>query len=138
MPRQLKTTGDLRAALAEILDGVRDGSIDPQKANAAVKVAAQINQSFMAEVEVARLHLMNKLAHKPLGEMLIGSPASLPAPMLEGKAEPSSVPHKARLADESMRPRVKQTNTVAESVTSDVLGDPAPGRSALDQRKGRA
>lgn len=53
---QLKTTGDLRGFLADVLVGIRDGSIDAGQANSISKVAAQINQSLSTEVQ-ARINL---------------------------------------------------------------------------------
>jgi hypothetical protein len=68
---QLKTAGDLRTFLAETLVGVRDGTIDANKANAISKVAAQINQSLSTEV-MTKLKL-KELGEQAAGEMLIGS-----------------------------------------------------------------
>lgn len=53
MPQQLRTAGDLRGFLADVLVGIRDGTIDANKANAISKVAAQINQSLSTELVTA-------------------------------------------------------------------------------------
>jgi hypothetical protein len=70
MQPQLRTAGDLRAFLAEVLVGIRDGSIDANKANSISKVAAQINQSMATEV-ATKLKLKD-LGQEAAGEMLIG------------------------------------------------------------------
>jgi hypothetical protein len=67
---QLKTTGDLRGFLADVLVGIRDGSIDANQANSISKVAAQINQSLSTEVQ-ARINL--KELGGEAGQMIIAS-----------------------------------------------------------------
>lgn len=67
MPKELKeikTTGQLRAMLGRMLAGVEAGTITPENAQAACKVAAAINQSFAEETKAV-------LAAKELGNMKI-------------------------------------------------------------------
>lgn len=49
----LRTAGELRGFLAEVLIGIQSGAIDTNKANAIAKVSAQINQSLAVEVNTA-------------------------------------------------------------------------------------
>ena len=58
---KIKTAGDLRSFLADVMVGIRDGNIDYQDATAISKVAAQINNSLAVEVNTAlRLTGMGK------------------------------------------------------------------------------
>jgi hypothetical protein len=76
---EIKTTGDLRGFLGETLIGIRDGSIDKNKADAIAKVASQINQSLSVEVNAAIQ--LKKLGEGDTvaGSMLLTSDATFPA-----------------------------------------------------------
>lgn len=50
---QIRTTGDLRGFLGEVLVGIRDGSIEKGQADSIAKVASQINLSLSCEVNAA-------------------------------------------------------------------------------------
>lgn len=50
---EMKTASDLRGFLADVLVGIRDGKVTPEKAGAISKVASQINQSLAMEVSAA-------------------------------------------------------------------------------------
>lgn len=68
---KLKTAGELRGFLAEVLIGIQNGSIDTNKANAIAKVSAQINQSLAVEVSTA-LQMEKMGGGKPVaGSMVI-------------------------------------------------------------------
>lgn len=49
----IKTAGELRGFLADILVGIRDGRVDVDEANAIAKVAGQINSSLAIEAKTA-------------------------------------------------------------------------------------
>ena len=49
----LRTAGELRGFLVDVLVGLKDGTIDTNKANAIAKVSAQINASLAVEVNTA-------------------------------------------------------------------------------------
>lgn len=74
----IRTAGELRGFLAEVLQGIRSGSVDVEEAQAIAKVAAQINQSLAVEVSVAiRLQNLGR-DQPPAGSMLIASgPAAM-------------------------------------------------------------
>ena len=51
--KTIKTAGELRGFLADIMVGIRDGRVDFQDATAIAKVAGQINQSLALEAKTA-------------------------------------------------------------------------------------
>lgn len=50
---QIKTAGELRGFLADIMVGIRDGRVDTDNATAIAKVAGQINASLAIEAKTA-------------------------------------------------------------------------------------
>lgn len=69
----IKTAGELRAFLADILVGIKNGDIDVDEANAIAKVAGQINQSLAVEAKTAiELQKMGENGHVA-GSMQIAS-----------------------------------------------------------------
>ncbi len=50
----IEKTGDLREFLARTINGVANGTVSIEKAREVGKLASQINESFYAEVKVAR------------------------------------------------------------------------------------
>lgn len=67
----IKTAGDLRTFLADVLLDIRKGDVDVNKANAIAKIAAQINQSIATEVNTAlQLKRMKQDQEEP-GALLI-------------------------------------------------------------------
>lgn len=84
----LKTAGELRGFLAGVLEDVRSGKIDANRANAIAKVSAQINQSLQVEVSTA---LELKKMGQTAGDMVIaGSVEAAVPPQIE--ASPPAVP----------------------------------------------
>lgn len=69
---KIRTAGNLRGFLADIMVGIRDGKVGCAEAGAISKVAAQINQSLAVEINTAlQLEKMGK--DRPIaGSMLIG------------------------------------------------------------------
>ena len=55
MANSIKTVGQLREFLANMLIGLKDGTIKPNEASQMQKMAAQINESFYSEVKVLKL-----------------------------------------------------------------------------------
>ena len=53
----IKTTGELRQFLINMMVGVKDGHVDVQKASQLTKLAGQINESIYAEIKTSRLLL---------------------------------------------------------------------------------
>lgn len=69
----IKTAGELRGFLADVLLGIRAGDVTVEDANAIAKVAGQINQSLAVEVKAAiGLQNLGK-DHAPAGTMQIAS-----------------------------------------------------------------
>ncbi len=159
--RKLKTVGDLRAILANAIEDVISGDMDVHKATAIVKIASQINASLLAEVEVARFTLAQTNAIPGLGTLALDAPAREAPPTIEHEAQikpelvkevqaahapapltpsPAAVAlanaatsmHAARTSRPSaLAPRIIDHRP--EGVVD--LGNPPPGRSALDQRQ---
>lgn len=71
--KQIKTVGQLRDFLVTMMVGLKDGTIEPDVANKAVKIASAINENFYAEIKVQKTR--HELANEQmvgLGEMAIG------------------------------------------------------------------
>lgn len=49
----IRTAGELRGFLAEVLQGIRSGAVDVEEAKAIAQVASQINNSLAVEVSAA-------------------------------------------------------------------------------------
>lgn len=69
--RKIKTTGDLRNALADTLIKVESGQIDAEKARMIHKLAHAINDSFFAESKIAALQVSLQQEVKKFGAMEI-------------------------------------------------------------------
>jgi hypothetical protein len=54
---KITTTGELREFLCSSINSVANGTMDIPKAREVTKLAGQVNESFYAEVKVARLKL---------------------------------------------------------------------------------
>ena len=72
----INTTGELRKFLATMLLGVKNGDLDLDKASRITKMAGQINESFYAEIKVAKIRLEAGEAMTKLGDMPIGDSAA--------------------------------------------------------------
>jgi len=70
---KITTTGELRSFLCSTLNGISNGTIDADKARNIVKIAGQINESFYAEVKVARLKIDLDTEIADVGELKIGN-----------------------------------------------------------------
>lgn len=70
--KTVKTTGDLRDFLANMMVGVKNGTLDLDKASRITKLAGQINESFYAEVKVAKIRAEAGEAMPMLGQMRVG------------------------------------------------------------------
>lgn len=69
--RTIKTTGDLRNALADTLVKVESGKIKPEDARMIHKLAHAINDSFFAESKIAALQLQLQQPVQKFGGMEI-------------------------------------------------------------------
>lgn len=73
MLKKLNTTGDLRNFLADVMMEVKDNGLNLDKASQITKLAGQINESFYAEIKVARIRKeagfqMGKLGAMPISD----------------------------------------------------------------------
>lgn len=71
MSSKLKTTGQLREFLVEMMVGVKNGILDTEKARNVTKMAAQINESFYSEIKIARVQREAGIAVSDLGDLPI-------------------------------------------------------------------
>lgn len=69
---RIKTTGELRDFLAMMMLGVKNGDLDLDKARNITKLAGQINESFYAEVKVAKVRAEAGQIMPALGAMKVG------------------------------------------------------------------
>lgn len=111
--RAIKTAGDLRGFLADVLMGVKDGTIDASKAGAISKVAAQINVSLATEVQ-ARIHL-KELDSDTAGSMVIAGSA------VEGEA-PRELTQDAP-AQSQQAPMVREAPVPVEAASAVTMED---------------
>lgn len=74
--KTVQTTGDLRDFLANMMVGVKNGTLDLDKASRITKLAGQINESFYAEVKVAKIRAEAGEAMPMLGQMRVGEAES--------------------------------------------------------------
>ena len=123
MPRKVKTTGDLRAILLKTLDEVQSGAMEPSKASAIVKIAAQINMSLLTEAQIGKMNLVASKSVFDLGAL----------PVADLEIEPPVIEHAPPAASQVVPSRLGRM-VERPSPPSPSFGDPAPGRSALDQR----
>ena len=72
MSGKIKTTGELRDFLATMMVGVKNGDLDLGRASRITKLAWQINESFYAEVQVAKVRAEAGEQMPELGSMSVG------------------------------------------------------------------
>lgn len=70
--KMVQTTGALRDFLANMMIGVKNGTVDLDKASRITKLAGQINESFYAEVKVAKIRAEAGEVMPALGAMKVG------------------------------------------------------------------
>lgn len=68
----IKTTGQLRGFLADLLVGIKNGHVAVDRASSITKMAAQINESFYSEIKIARFNNDLKKDTAALGDLALG------------------------------------------------------------------
>ena len=71
MANSIKTTGQLREFLTNMLIGVKDGTIKDAEARNITKMAAQINESFYSEIKTNKTRLEAGEKLRELGKLPI-------------------------------------------------------------------
>jgi len=72
MSKSIKTAGDLREFLINMMIGVKNGHQELESARAIVKIAGQINESLYAEIKAAKMNLDAGKEAAALGYLPIG------------------------------------------------------------------
>lgn len=68
---KIKTTGDLREFLTEVMEEVRDAKLSVDRASSVIKAAAQINESFYSEIKTKALEKKLGNTVKDIGQLSI-------------------------------------------------------------------
>ena len=123
---QLRTAGDLRGFLADVLVGIRDGTVDAAQATSISKVAAQINQSLATEVQ-ARIHL-RELGGEPAGTMVVATRSEEVLPKLGHTAIDHGEPDQASETEPGPPPVTASPKRVMNGASTS-----APVRSVGDR-----
>lgn len=71
--QKIKTTGELRDFLVKMMQDVESGAIDLDKAGRITKIAGQVNESFYAEIKVAKVRAEAGQVMGDFGAMVIGA-----------------------------------------------------------------
>lgn len=74
----VRTSAGLRDAIFDEIDGIRNGSSNPTRANAVAKLAAGVVETVRMELEVQR-HLRSHKAVEPATANALGIPLALGA-----------------------------------------------------------
>ncbi len=72
MSKKLETTGQLREYLASVMQAVQSGEVEITQAAQITKLAGQINESFYAEVKIAKVRAEANKEMSDLGALRIG------------------------------------------------------------------
>lgn len=72
MSLRIKTTGELRNFLADMLIGIKNGHVEPERARNITKMAAQINESFYSEIKIAKVQIEAGKEASQLGGLKLG------------------------------------------------------------------
>lgn len=75
----IKTTGELRAFVAEAMEEMKVGDLDIEKAQLVVKLSGRITESLYAEVKQQKLLIEVGKEPDHLGSQLIGEKAHIAA-----------------------------------------------------------
>ena len=67
----IKTTGDLREFLTEVMEEVRSAKLTVDRASSVIKAAAQINESFYSEIKTKALEKKLGNTVKDIGQLNI-------------------------------------------------------------------
>ena len=69
---KIETAGQLRSFLSDMMIGVKNGHLAPDKAGQITKMAAQINESLYAELKAARVFNELKRQVPDFGKLPLG------------------------------------------------------------------
>jgi hypothetical protein len=69
---KIKTTGELRQFLVDMMVGVKNGHLDLDQAGRITKLAAQVNENLYAEVKIAKIKTDMGEKMPTLGNLQLG------------------------------------------------------------------
>jgi hypothetical protein len=69
MSKTIKSCGDIREFLANMMLGVKDGNTKVDEARTIIKAAEKINENYYAEIKVAQMQLQLGRAVAELGTL---------------------------------------------------------------------
>ena len=72
MSEKIKTTGQLRDFLVNMMLGIKNGDLDLDRASRITKLAAQINESMYAEIKTAQIRAAAGEQMPKIGDMAVG------------------------------------------------------------------
>lgn len=67
----IKTTGDLREFLTDVMEEVRGAKLSVERASTVIKAAAQVNESFYSEIKTKALEQKLGGSVKAIGHLPI-------------------------------------------------------------------
>lgn len=73
---KIKTSGDLREFLCAAINGVANGTMDPEKARNITKLSAQVNESFYSELKHMKVQIEAGREIGRLGDLPINNGGS--------------------------------------------------------------
>lgn len=76
--KEIRTTGQLRALLANAAKGVLNGDLDIEKATALHKLAKNISESLYSETKIAMFRAEIEQVQDNFGDLWLGDPADKP------------------------------------------------------------
>ena len=68
---KIKTTGDLREFLTDVMEEVRGAKLSVERGSTVIKAAAQVNESFYSEIKTKALERTMGNATKDIGQLSI-------------------------------------------------------------------
>jgi hypothetical protein len=71
MAARIKTTGELREFLVNMMLGVKNGEVKIDEAARITKLAAQIHESFYSEIKIAKVQIESGQQTAALGTLSI-------------------------------------------------------------------
>lgn len=72
VPSRIRSTGELRAFLLDVMVGVKAGTVEVSKASSITKLAQQTTENLYAELKAKRLAIESEQPSVELGQLQLG------------------------------------------------------------------